>query len=452
MGLLDGILGGSIDDPRTGAVASMVQGLLSSPNALGGMSQGLLGYQDQMARAKQKQQMEQMQAMQMQQQQMQLKQMQQQVARQEAIRQQMGQMGGGQAPQMDMSQPRMPPQSMALMPAENQRRQALQPMQPPQSSQGSPNEALVARLNQMGNIYAQNGDNEGANKYFEQAAKLLPKYGTEPRYDQTGQAFLASDNGQIKYLDGVQARDELVADNLNNKLSYRTKYDPTPIGAQALGNSPDALLSAGTTRRGQDMTDGRARDFNAQNKEGQRVQIINDPVNGITLVDKGTGLARPAVGLNGQAMPSESATKAAKLGGQLTAAIPMARDLLKTATASGAGALTDIAGNFFGANSKSAESAAQLETLSGWMVANVPRMEGPQSNADVANYQTMAAQVGNRWAPAAQRLSALNTLEELHKKYAALNSSGSAKAESPWSPASAGGGVRHYNPATGKLE
>ena len=65
MGLLDGMLGTSIDDPRTGATAAMVQGLLSGNNALGGMSQGLLGYQDQMARAKRQQQIEQMQKMQL---------------------------------------------------------------------------------------------------------------------------------------------------------------------------------------------------------------------------------------------------------------------------------------------------------------------------------------------------------------------------------------------------
>ena len=65
MGLLDGILGTSIDDPRTGATAAMVQGLLGSNNALGGMSQGLLGYQDQMARSKRQQQIEMMQKMQL---------------------------------------------------------------------------------------------------------------------------------------------------------------------------------------------------------------------------------------------------------------------------------------------------------------------------------------------------------------------------------------------------
>ena len=65
MGLLDGILGTSIDDPRTGATAAMVQGLLGSNNALGGMSHGLLGYQDQMARGRRQQQIEQMQKMQL---------------------------------------------------------------------------------------------------------------------------------------------------------------------------------------------------------------------------------------------------------------------------------------------------------------------------------------------------------------------------------------------------
>jgi hypothetical protein len=70
MGLLDNMLGSSIDDPKTAAVAQMVQGLLSSPNAMRGLSGGLLGYQDVMQQARRQKAIEQMQALQLQQHQM----------------------------------------------------------------------------------------------------------------------------------------------------------------------------------------------------------------------------------------------------------------------------------------------------------------------------------------------------------------------------------------------
>ena len=87
----------------------------------------------------------------------------------------------------------------------------------------------------------------------------------------------------------------------------------------------------------------------------------------------------------------------------------------------GIGSMIDAAGRAVGVSSDSAQVASQLETLSGWMVANVPRMEGPQSNFDVDNYKTMAAKVGSRDVPVADRLAALKTLESLHRKYAEIN-------------------------------
>lgn len=105
---------------------------------------------------------------------------------------------------------------------------------------------------------------------------------------------------------------------------------------------------------------------------------------------------------------------------QMSAAIPMARDLLKSATGSGLGAAVDNALGFFGTSTESSEAAKQLELISGWMTANVPRMEGPQSDADRLSYQTMAAQVGDRTQPVGVRLKALDTLETLQNKYANL--------------------------------
>ena len=102
--------------------------------------------------------------------------------------------------------------------------------------------------------------------------------------------------------------------------------------------------------------------------------------------------------------------------------IKEARELFKKGpTNSGLGSAIDATANFFGQSTDGADAAAQLKTLSGWMVSNVPRMEGPQSNFDVKNYETMAATVGDDTKPLSQRKAALDTLERLQAKYAHLN-------------------------------
>lgn len=107
---------------------------------------------------------------------------------------------------------------------------------------------------------------------------------------------------------------------------------------------------------------------------------------------------------------------------QVLSTITQARELLsKNPTSSGIGAALDTGRRFFGGTTDSAQVASQLETLSGWMVANVPRMEGPQSNFDVENYRVMAAKVGDRTTPIAERLAALQILEDLQRKYADIN-------------------------------
>jgi hypothetical protein len=86
--------------------------------------------------------------------------------------------------------------------------------------------------------------------------------------------------------------------------------------------------------------------------------------------------------------------------------------------------MVDAGAGLFGKSFKSADVASQLETLGGWMVSNVPRMEGPQSDFDVKNYRTMAGMVGDKTKPLSQRLAALDTLEQLQQKYAHLNGGG----------------------------
>ena len=117
---------------------------------------------------------------------------------------------------------------------------------------------------------------------------------------------------------------------------------------------------------------------------------------------------------------------------QLNATTDRALELLKSGpTASGAGTAVDSVANFFGKSTKGADLAAELETLSGWMTANVPRMEGPQSNVDVQQYKIMAGAVGDKTLPTSQRIAAVKQLKLLQDKYAELNGAAPATEDKP---------------------
>lgn len=119
-----------------------------------------------------------------------------------------------------------------------------------------------------------------------------------------------------------------------------------------------------------------------------------------------------------------------KLANKLTTGVDRALELLQQGpTASVFGNLADKGMGAVGISTKGGEAAAQLEALSGWLTANVPRMEGPQSNADVANYQTMAGRIGDRNLPIGTRKAAAEEVRRLQSKYAELN--GGASAEQP---------------------
>lgn len=78
----------------------------------------------------------------------------------------------------------------------------------------------------------------------------------------------------------------------------------------------------------------------------------------------------------------------------------------KKPTTSGAGSILDKAGDFVGVALPGRDEAEELRVIGGWLTANVPRMEGPQSNFDVDNYKTMAGMVGNSNIPLSSRLKA----------------------------------------------
>lgn len=65
MGLLSNIIGTGVDDPRFAATTQLAQGLLSSPRLMQGLSAGLGGYQQAMAKARQQKMQEELRQMQL---------------------------------------------------------------------------------------------------------------------------------------------------------------------------------------------------------------------------------------------------------------------------------------------------------------------------------------------------------------------------------------------------
>jgi hypothetical protein len=88
-----------------------------------------------------------------------------------------------------------------------------------------------------------------------------------------------------------------------------------------------------------------------------------------------------------------------------------------TPTASGFGLAADVVTDLIGVSTEGKTQAGKLKTIAGWLTSSVPRMEGPQSDADVKSYREMAAKVGDASLTIEERLGALDELEAIAMRY-----------------------------------
>ena len=101
------------------------------------------------------------------------------------------------------------------------------------------------------------------------------------------------------------------------------------------------------------------------------------------------------------------------------------------ATGSGIGSLLDTGASWFGVSTEGAQGTAQLSTIAGQLVSNMPRMEGPQSDKDVQMYKQMAGDLSNASLPVATRMAALRQLQALNEKYLNNGTGGYPAASAP---------------------
>ena len=95
-----------------------------------------------------------------------------------------------------------------------------------------------------------------------------------------------------------------------------------------------------------------------------------------------------------------------------------AEKLLPLGHGSGIGKAAGGLANIVGFPSERNAVDAQLKVIGAGLTASVPRMQGPQSDKDVAMYKEAAGEVGNAGLPMNVRMAALQTVKDINKKYA----------------------------------
>lgn len=189
-------------------------------------------------------------------------------------------------------------------------------------------------------------------------------------------------------------------------------------------NTPDALLGSETTRRGQNMTDARARDAN---------QVASDSIGKVDWKQDANGqwIALPKE-ITGQGpvtpVVASGPSKRELQSQNALSIIDAAGPIIDQATNSYAGAGIDLAGRAVGLSTPGAQAGAKLKALEGALMMAQPRMEGPQSDQDVKLYRQMAGQIGDATVPSPTKQAALATIRAMHEKYAGKQPANAAPA------------------------
>lgn len=102
------------------------------------------------------------------------------------------------------------------------------------------------------------------------------------------------------------------------------------------------------------------------------------------------------------------------------AIIEQAKEVIPKATGSYFGSGIDQGLRVFGLSTQGDLATGQLQALEGALVAKMPKMSGPQSDKDVALYRQMAGVIGDPTIPQERKLAALQTVEEIQRRYAGL--------------------------------
>lgn len=166
----------------------------------------------------------------------------------------------------------------------------------------------------------------------------------------------------------------------------------------------------------------KARATAGANAEFDLVEVPNPSGQGSTYMTRAQLAQQAQGGGSPQAKPDPRTGKADTIIGLATEA----DGILKNASNGLIGSLKTAAADTAGFSTKESQADARLKVISGQLVMNMPRMEGPQSDSDRLLYQQMAGDIANPKLPRETRAAALQTIIGLQKKYATPPQGGAA--------------------------
>lgn len=204
----------------------------------------------------------------------------------------------GQAPPFD---PGTRP-ALAFTPERNLDLQASQPA-------SSPMQDFRARRAAMLQEAISNAASKGvdASSLVKELMTLQPKYSSGVNVDQKGRQYIIDEtSGMPKYL-GTSARDEIVADSLGGKTSYRTKFDINPLGSAQHTIDPGTLFTQGQENARQAKTLAQGAYDVKESQDGNLYYVPKVPGSGSAMPVSGPGGA-PLTGPKGLSETQGNAT------------------------------------------------------------------------------------------------------------------------------------------------
>lgn len=259
-----------------------------------------------------------------------------------------------------------------------------------------------------------------------QALKFQPKVKDWKQVKVNGQVLYAPlfEDGSPGQPMPYEAAVELDRANTGGSTELYNPITGNTVRSMKNTADPNAILSAQTAIRGQNMVDARAREANQTSKAPPGYRFMPD------------GSLQAIRGGPADLKASKEGVQRTQDANDVLSILNEAEPLLKTSTSSYIGAGADQVMRAFGSSTTGGEAAAQLKVLQGQLVAKMPKMSGPQSDKDVQLYREMAGQIGDPTLPESTRQAAANTIRSLNEKYLGLKpgSSRPAKPEGPASP------------------
>ncbi|BEP36697.1 hypothetical protein GmRootV59_36690 [Variovorax sp. V59] len=261
--------------------------------------------------------------------------------------------------------------------------------------------------------------------------------------------------------DRKEARAETIAEARRRQqedLEYKREHDAAneQLRRDLAGDSNDLRRTLAAAVRA---------NSGGSSDKASNYQIVQDAQGSAYRVNKLTGEVSP-LGAIGRETASLTADRTKQGENKSNAAKALedlneAETLLKTATGSKVGSLRDAIAGAAGISTEGAKAAAALETVANGIVANIPRMAGQVSDADLAFLKKQGGELANKELPTETRLAALKQVRRIMSRAA----NGPAPAQPPAGPSirdavkaatdqqsAPAPKIRVYNPATGRLE